>query len=85
MTDVNINKSEQRELHRLRKESFGKYFYTLSQLTFAALVLGGAVPFTTGDKRFEDINPEWIVFEVFAIIFTILFAIIGHKIHRPKY
>lgn len=31
----------QQEKQKVRKETMGKYFYDLSRLTFAAMVLGG--------------------------------------------
>ena len=55
---------EARELVKIRKENIAKYFFDLSKLTFAALVLG------LGGAFFNIGNREW-----FAYIGTLILKI----------
>ena len=54
------------EKKKTRKETMGKYFYDLSKLTFAAMVLGGMISFFQGNE------PKWI-----TVIGTGLFIVVG--------
>ena len=77
---------EARELVKIRKENIAKYFFDLSKLTFAALVLGlGGAFFNIGNReRLSYV--EYYTFDHFGIIFwswlsaTVWFAYIGSLI-----
>ena len=62
------------EMKRTRKEILGKYFYDLSKLTFAALVLGGTVSF------FQGIEMKWLMVMVLGVLFALVLAYIGNNI-----
>ena len=70
---------EARELVKIRKENIAKYFFDLSKLTFAALVLGVAASLL--NREIEDEIPSMANY-LFAMGFigTVAFAMIGYRI-----
>lgn len=68
-------KKEAKEKEKTGREILGKYFYDLSKLSFAGLVIGWIMPMTETDKDYLD-----IVVLVSGILLTILFAAIARKI-----
>ena len=68
-------KVEAKEKERISRETLGKYFYDLSKLVFAAMVLGIIIPWISDT---ENIN-YWIVFGV-GILCTIVLALFGKRI-----
>lgn len=58
-----------------RKEKLAGYFYDLSKLTFAALVLGGMSSFLSNDYKFESIMTF-----VTGIAFTYASAFLANRI-----
>jgi len=65
-------KTEVKEQNKVRREKLAGYFFNLSQLTFAGLVLGGLSPLITDDM--EKINIVSIMFGTFATYFFAFFA-----------
>ena len=70
---------EARELVKIRRENIAKYFFDLSKLTFAALVLGVAASLL--NREIEDEIPSMANY-LFAMGFigTVAFAMIGYRI-----
>ena len=66
---------ENRDKEKLRKDKVAGYFFNLSQLTFAALVLGGISPIYTNNA----IGYNWYIL-LMGLILTILLALIGNKL-----
>ena len=64
---------EARELVKIRRENIAKYFFDLSKLTFAALVLG------LGGAFFTIPLIIWYIFGV-GLVATVWFAYIGSLI-----
>ena len=64
----------QQEKQKVRKETMGKYFYDLSRLTFAAMVLGGIISF------FQGIEIKWCYVVLLGLIVVFSFSRIGNKI-----
>lgn len=64
----------QQEKQKVRKETMGKYFYDLSRLTFAAMVLGGIISF------FQRIEIKWCYVVLLGLIVVFAFARIGNNI-----
>ncbi|MCS2893224.1 MULTISPECIES: DUF6722 family protein [Parabacteroides] len=64
----------QQEKQKVRKETMGKYFYDLSRLTFAAMVLGGIISF------FQGIEIKWCYVVLLGLIVVFAFARIGNNI-----
>lgn len=71
-----IDIKEKKERFKDKSEKKGGYFLNLSQLTFAAVVLGG-VPALFGASSSTLMASIKIII---GIIITIVFAIIGNKI-----
>lgn len=74
------NKKEAtRRVESGRREALGKYFYDLSKLTFAGLVLGLVVPLT---QDFHNV----LLYGLFVIgaIMVCIFAFFGNKFHGTK-
>lgn len=72
---------EARELVKIRKENIAKYFFDLSKLTFAALVLGlGGAFFNIGNR--ERLSIPLIIWYIFGVglVATVWFAYIGSLI-----
>lgn len=67
---------QKEDKEKTRKEKLAGYFYNISQLSFAGLVLGGFTPFLT-DNNNDHIN--WL-FILFGIITTSVVAYIANKI-----
>lgn len=67
--------TEAKEKNRVRKEKLAGYFFNLSQLTFAALVLGGITPL------FADYNnvSNWVTIP-FGGFSTYVFATLANRI-----
>lgn len=67
--------TEAKEKNRTRREKLAGYFFNLSQLTFAALVLGGLTPL------FSDYHEtsNWITLP-FGAFTTFVFATIANRI-----
>lgn len=68
---------ENRDKEKLRKDKVAGYFFNLSQLTFAALVLGGLSPIYTNNA----IGYNWYIL-LMGLILTILLALIGNKLSK---
>lgn len=68
-------KKEGRERDRSRRETLGKYFYDLSKLMFAAIVLGEMLIL---QKDMSD-SISWLMI-LFGGLLTYLLAWIGNKI-----
>lgn len=60
---------------KIAKEKLAGYFYDLSKLTFAALVLGGMSSFLSNDYKFESIMTF-----VTGIAFTYASAFLANRI-----
>ncbi|MDD6553476.1 MAG: hypothetical protein PUF37_07830 [Prevotellaceae bacterium] len=69
-----VTEREQREKEKTRREKVGGYFLNLSQLTFAASVLGGITPLFDTEGA-----SAWIKITL-GIISTIGLARIGNNI-----
>lgn len=65
-------KGEVKEKNRTRREKLAGYFFDLSKLTFAALVLGGISPVIT--DAFEDIKAFPVLLGIFTTYFFAFFA-----------
>ena len=63
-----------REMKRVKKEAKAKYFYDLSKLAFAAMVLGGMVSF------FQDADLKWGIVIVLGMLMAISFCITGNNL-----
>lgn len=68
-------KKEGKEKDKLRREKLAGYFFDLSKLIFAALVLGGLSPIFGIEYNIID-----IVKLILGIISTVTFAIFANKI-----
>jgi hypothetical protein len=69
-----VTQKEQKERVKTRKEKMGGYFLNLSQVTFAAVVLGG-IP-----GLFSDTDAHAWIKILLGILCTIAFAWIGNII-----
>ena len=67
--------AENNDKKKTRREKLAGYFYDISKLTYAALVLGGVVPVLT--KTNVRIN---ILAIVFGILMSYVFAYFANKI-----
>ena len=63
-----------REMKRVKIEAMAKYFYDLSKLAFAAMVLGGMVSF------FQDADLKWGIVIVLGMLMAISFCITGNNL-----
>lgn len=54
---------QKEDKEKTRKEKLAGYFYNISQLSFAGLVLGGFTPFLT-DNNNDHINWLFILFGI---------------------
>jgi hypothetical protein len=68
-------KNENKEKNKTRREKLATYFFDLSKLVFAALVLGGITPLFTNTAN--KINWATIVLGVFS---TYIFANFANRI-----
>ena len=73
----NEERKEKREKDRTRKEKLAGFFFSLSQVSFTALVIG--IPVTMFKEELYD-NYILMIMLVIGIIFTIAFAKIGNNI-----
>ena len=64
----------EKEKKSVQQETMGKYFYDLSKLTFAALVLGGTVSF------FQGTELKWATVVAVGLVIAIFMAFIGNNI-----
>lgn len=62
------------ERKKTRKETMGKYFYDLSKLTFAAMVLGGTISFFQGSEF------KWLIVIGSGLIVVVGLVYIGNNI-----
>lgn len=62
------------EMKKLKKETMAKYFYDLSKLTFAAMVLGGIISFLQGTEI------KWGIIAIMGCVLAIVLASIGNSI-----
>ena len=69
-----VTVKEQKEKEKTRKEKLGGYFFNLSQLTFAATVLGAITPIFEKSSEIE-----WLKMVLGSLV-TVIFAWIGNKI-----
>lgn len=74
-SDQQVMMTETKERNRTRKEKLAGYFFDISKLTFAAIVLGGLSPVFGLQYEFKD-----IVMLIFGLITTVSFAIFANKI-----
>lgn len=63
-----------KELKKLRKETMAKYFYDLSKLFFAAMVLGGIISFLQGTEG------KWMATIMMGCVLSVALAGIGNNI-----
>ncbi len=70
-------KKEAKERDKTRREKLAGYFFNLSQLAFASLVIGWITPFSSNANATQN----WTVL-IGGILFTVLFAFIGNRILR---
>lgn len=68
-------KEETKKRNETRREKLGGYFFDLSKLTFAALVLGAFTPLYNE----QDLSTDWYVLIAGAIL-TIIFGRIANLI-----
>ena len=68
-------KKERKEKDKTRRDKLAGYFFSLSQLTFVALVLGGVTPLYTN----IEVGINWYIL-VAGITLTIILANIGNLI-----
>nr|DAS77146.1 MAG TPA: ATP synthase subunit alpha [Caudoviricetes sp.]DAU60081.1 MAG TPA: ATP synthase subunit alpha [Caudoviricetes sp.] len=64
-----------REREMVSKETLGKFFYDLSKLSFAALVIGSVASVVINKNNIDS----WIIISIGAFV-TYIFAYIGYKI-----
>ena len=76
-SEKQIVKQEAKEKDKIRKENLAKYFYDLSKLSFAGLVIGVIIPLY-GDFTNEN---NWYSICT-GLILTILSALFANKILR---
>lgn len=67
-------KKESRDKDKSRRENLAKFFFDLSKLCFAGLVIGGVFPLFTELSKLEN----WYII-LMGIITTICFAYIANK------
>jgi len=79
---MNSNWSEQqkarmevKEQNKVRREKLAGYFFDLSKVSFAGLVIGIIIPLLS---NVEDFN-TWIA-AVFGLMLTVILALIANKI-----
>ena len=68
-------KKEVKEKERTSRETLGKFFYDLAQLTFAGLVLGGITPIYAN----VEAGINWYVLTA-GSVWTIMLAKVGNTI-----
>ena len=73
----NEERKEKREKDKARREKLAGFFFSLSQVSFTALVIG--IPVTLFKEELYD-NYILMIMLVIGIIFTIAFAKIGNNI-----
>lgn len=73
----NEERKEKREKDKTRREKLAGFFFSLSQVSFTALVIG--IPVTMFKEELYD-NYILMIMLVIGIIFTIAFAKIGNNI-----
>lgn len=66
---------EARDRDKTRRETLGKYFYDLAKVTFTAMVVGGAVAWTSDAAK----DYHWKLLSV-GVVTTVLLTYIGYKI-----
>lgn len=72
-------KEETRRVESGRREALGKYFYDLSKLTFAGLVLGVVLPLS------QDLsNTNYRILLACGLVVTCVLAYSANKLHKIK-
>ena len=69
-------KTEVKEKNKVRKEKLAGYFFDLSKLTFAGLVIGGISPLFSHDEY----KIVAICVAIFGVVTTLLLAKIANEI-----
>ena len=72
-------RKESKEKEKLSREILGKYFYDLSKLSFAAMVLGVVVPWFS-----EKSNFDYLILLVIGLLTTAFWGFFGYKIIKNK-
>ena len=72
-------KRDIRERERVSKETLGKFFYDLSKLSFAALVIGSVASVVINKNNIDS----YIIMSIGAFV-TYIFAYIGYKIIKSN-
>lgn len=72
-------RKESKEKEKLSREILGKYFYDLSKLSFAAMVLGVVVPWFS-----EKSNFDYLILLVIGLLTTAFLGFFGYKIIKNK-
>ena len=67
------------EREMVSKETLGKFFYDLSKLSFAALVIGSVASVVINKNNIDS----WIIISIGAFV-TYIFAYIGYKIIKQN-
>ena len=70
-----MGQRDEKDKTKSRKEKLADYFYSLSKLIFAAMVLGGMSSIIT--EKFSYTN---IILMIFGAIFTYLTAFLANRI-----
>ena len=73
------SQEESKEKEKLSREILGKYFYDLSKLSFAAMVLGVVVPWFS-----EKSNFDYLILLVIGLLTTAFLGFFGYKIIKNK-
>jgi len=69
-------RTEVKEQNKVRREKLAGYFFNLSQLTFAAIVLGGVTPIYAST---DTMQANWAVIAS-GLALTCVLAYIAHRI-----
>ena len=72
-------RKESKQKEKLSREILGKYFYDLSKLSFAAMVLGVVVPWFS-----EKSNFDYLILLVIGLLTTAFLGFFGYKIIKNK-
>ena len=67
-----MDRAELKERNKVSREMLGKYFYDLSKLVFAGVVIGGVMQFAQS-KDFELLP----IMASLGIFVSVIFAIVG--------
>lgn len=70
---------EEKDRRNNRRDKISSYFFDLSKLSFAGMVLGGITPMFTGDVGVNN----WLMM-IFGAIMTYVFAAYANRILKLK-